>query len=137
MSVRPPAGAVWIQMSPNRRRLRHRNGDTRHRGQSLQPIRNTNVVGAVWRCWRVSGGLMGWRGMSGRWVLLPAGCGMPMTGVMTGVCERLLWCDWLRLELVHNVHRTERPPAQAGGRLITFPCVQELAVNITKTLLFT
>ena len=79
MSVRRPASAVWIQMSPNRRRLRHRNGDTRHRGQSLQPIRNTNVVGAVWRCWRVSGGLMGWRGMSERWVLLPTGCGMPMT----------------------------------------------------------
>jgi hypothetical protein len=41
------------------------------------------------------------------------------------------------LTFVHNVHRTERPPAQAGGRLITFPCVKELAVNTTKTLLFT
>jgi hypothetical protein len=31
MSVRRPASAVWIQMSPNRRRLRHRNWDARQR----------------------------------------------------------------------------------------------------------
>src|SRR6516225_3905277 len=30
-SVRRPASAVWIQMSPNRRRLRHRNRDARQR----------------------------------------------------------------------------------------------------------
>jgi hypothetical protein len=166
-------------------------------GQSLQPMRNINVVGAVRRCGRqhrdrigaqhrapihvlhvlpnrlrrtggtgaghpahraghVSGAL--WRmapGVGspiggrrprqqspGQW-RLDGQTSRPSLGQATqrsqtnGASNTATGQQLPHLTFVHDVHRTERPPAPAGGRLITIPCAKELAVNITKTLLFT